>query len=112
MADAANALSKYSACVKRLKDHQEDNSGVFKDHERLMLAVVDAENDLRDAVAELGAGVSNSEHRVVVTPQTQNYADIDVIDSLVSNGSISKELRDTIVKTVQRPPRITISEVK
>lgn len=106
---AANALDKYSSAVKELKAHISENKPVFDAHEKLTFRVIDAENELRDAVAEAGAGVSNDSHSVIIEPQTQVIADIEVIDKLIQAGKILVS-RDEIVKTNQRPPRITISE--
>ena len=106
------ALDKYTKAVRQVKDHQESNSAVFAEHKNLMMTLIDAENELRDAVAEAGAGVSDAFTKVVITPQTQIWADIEAIDKLIAQGKIPSALRDQIVKTQQRPPRITISEVK
>lgn len=109
MADSNFQLTKYTSAHKQMMDHQKNNSSVFDEHKRLMMLVIDAENELRDAVAENKANVSNNDFKVTVTPQTQTFADIDVIDRLIANGQISASLRESIVKTVPRPERITIS---
>jgi hypothetical protein len=110
--DPQNSLSKYSKAVQAVKDHQEKNREVFDAHKNLLMQVIDAEGELRDAVAENGASISDESTKVTVTPQTQTWADIPTIDALITQGKISATLRTEIVKTQQRPPRITISEVK
>lgn len=109
---ASSDLDKYSAAVAALKEHQAENKPIFDAHQKLVFNVIDAENSLRDSVAELGAGLSNGDHQVNFIPQTQTWGDIETIDQLIAEGKIPKELRDQIVKTQPRPPRITISEQK
>ena len=110
--NAATSLEKYSRAVQAMKDHQEANIAVFDKHKSLMMQVIDADNELRDAVAESGAGISDNLTKVTITPQTQTWADIETIDRLIAQGKIASALRAEIVKTQQRPPRITISEQK
>ena len=110
--DSATSLEKYSKAVQAVKNHQEANSSVFTQHKGLMLQLIDAENELRDAVAESGAGISDNYTIVTIKPQTQTWSDIEAIDALIAQGKIPSELRSQIVKTQQRPPRISISEQK
>lgn len=109
MSDSNFSLTKYTSAHKQMMEHQRNNASVFDEHKRLMLLVIDAENELRDAVDENKANVSNNDFRVTITPQTQTFADIEVIDRLIANGQISASLRESIVKTVQRPDRISIT---
>lgn len=108
----ATALDKYTSAMNQLNDHTEKNQTVFNEHKNIMLRVIDAENELRDAVAESNAGISNGAFRVTVTPQTQTWADIEAIDRLIAAGSIPASLREAIVKTTQRPARISIQPQK
>lgn len=108
---AEQSLEKYGNAVRAMKDHQEDNKAVFEAHKKLMFNVIDAENEVRDAAAEAGVGVENGAYRVVVTPQTQTFADIEELDRAILEGKATQELRNRIVKTNTRPPRITISEI-
>ncbi len=111
MSNLPNALERYSAAVGQLKAHAEFNKPVFDTHQQLVYKVMDAENDLRDAVAEAKTGISNGIHVVNYTPQTQTYADIETLDKMIGQ-MLTKEARDQIVKTVERPARVTIGEVK
>ena len=125
----ASALDKYTALVEKRNKHIEDNKAVFDDHQKIVMDIIDAENQLRDDVAAefevltenaktdttvkpaVEAGVSNGEYNVLVTPQTQTWGDIEVLDALVASGEITKEIRDRVVKTQKRPPRITIQKI-
>lgn len=99
-------LQAYTNADQARKDHIAANAEVFKQHERLVMAVIDAENNLRDAVAESGQPIENGSYRVTVTPQTMRTYDEDKLRAaLSSNPAI---LADAI-KDVPRPPRITIS---
>lgn len=108
--DATQSIAKYSRAVQAMKAHQEENKPVFDRHKELMMQILDADNELRDAVAESGASISDDFTVVTVTPQTQTFADIVAIDKLIAEGKIPATLRAEIVKTAQRPPRITVGE--
>lgn len=110
MSNPAAALEKYSNVYAELKQHQKDNQSVFTAHQNIVLRLIDAENELRDAVAEAGAGISNADHVVTHTPQTQTWADIEVLDRMVADGKLNADLYKEIVKTQNRPPRITVGE--
>lgn len=102
------ALDKYAGLVAKRDQHIEDNKAVFDDHQKIVMDIIDAENDLRDAVAESKDGVKSAEFTVIYTPQTQTWADIEKLDKFVAEGKISKELRDQIVMTQERSPKISI----
>lgn len=112
MATPESALEKYTKADQARKAFIEENKAVFDTQSNLVMAIIDAENELRDAVAESGKGVFNGYYKVSCVPQTQTFADIEVIDQMIGSGIIKKELRDQIVKTNERPPRISISEVE
>ena len=103
-----SALAKYAKAVEKRDRHIEANKSVFKEHESIVYDVIDAENELRDAVAESGSGVSDIDYTVTLTPQTQTWADIETIDKYVANGEIAQKVRDEIVKTQKRPAKISI----
>lgn len=106
------SLEKYSNAVAALKDHQAANQKVFSAHEQLLGKLIDAENELRDAVAVAARGVENGQFSVSHIPQTQTWADIDELDQLIAQGKIPGDVRGQIVKTQQRPARITIHPQK
>jgi len=111
--DTTAALAKYTAAMAQLKSHIASNQGVFDTHQQIVFKVMDAENELRDAVAEAGVGVRNNDYKVTITPQTQTWADIEEIDRIFENtGKVDKSQRDQIVKTQPRPPRISITEIQ
>lgn len=103
-----NALEKFTSATNALKDYQDKHEEIFAEARRLGMLIIDAENELRDDVAEAKEGVSNGAFKVSYVPQTQTWADIDVIDEYVFIGTLKKEDRDRIVKTQDRPGRITI----
>lgn len=105
-----NSLEKYTKAIDALESHKESNKAVFEEHQKLVFEVIDAENVLRDDVAEANAGVENGSYKVIVTPQTQTYGDVEAIDKLVADRIISPELRNKIVVTTQRPAKITIQK--
>jgi uncharacterized protein YdcH (DUF465 family) len=102
-----NSLDKYTRAVEAIKDHQGANKAVFDEHQRLLYNLMDAENELRDAVAESGEGISNGSHKVTVVPQTQRIYSEDKLHQYLN----SEQFAD-VVNDVTRPPRITIGEVK
>ncbi len=105
------ALDKYTQAVGQMESHIELNKSVFDQHQQLVFRVMDAENELRDAVAIAGAGVSDGIHSVTITPQTQTYADIETLNA--SHGKLlTDELLKNIIKTQARPARISISKVR
>jgi hypothetical protein len=105
------ALQQYTTAVENLKAHQEGNEVVFKEHARLLGLVLDARNQVEDAVAESGVGLENGMHRVTVTPMTQTIVDPDDLKAHAGQ-TLTPELIDQLVKTQNRPPRITINEMR
>lgn len=105
--NSEQALLKYTNAVDAVKDHIEKNKSIFDAHERLVFQVIDAENELRDAVAASGQGVQNGSHKVTFEKQTQTIFDEDKMKCYLSAEEMQK------VTTVnERPPRITINEIK
>lgn len=102
------ALERYENAVEAQKSHIKANEAIFKTHEQLAYQIIDAENYLRDIIAEEKEGVIGSDFTVTYTPQTQTYADIEVIDSLIAGGIIPQAKRAEIVKTVERPAKVSI----
>ena|SRR5579863_2468889 len=109
---AETALEKYTKAVQNIKDHIEANSAVFTTHKALLMQQMDAENELRDIVAETMQSISNNEIAVKVVKQSQTFADIPTLDEWVKNGEITQAMRDKAVKTIDRPPHISIKELK
>ena len=97
--------------MEALKDHAESNKEIFDTHQKFILNVIDSENELRDYIAETKEGESNGTHQVTIIPQTQTWADIEEIDKLIAEGVISPSLRERIVKTQDRPARVSIREI-
>ena len=95
-----SALTKYGNAVAALEDHIEANKPLFDAHQKLAMAVIDAENELRDAVAEDGSGVSNAAYIVTIEPKSQTIYD---------EAKIRAACPDAI-STQTRPPRITIGK--
>lgn len=100
MANKESALTKYGNAVGALEAHIEANKPTFEAHQALAMKVIDAENELRDAVAEDGSGVSNMAFTVTVEPKTQTIYDEEKIKATCPEA----------ITTQQRPPRITISK--
>ena len=98
----ASALDRYTAAVEARDQHIRDNQSIFSVHEQIVNRIIDAENELRDGVAEEGAGISNGEFRVTVTPQSQEVCDLEALKANWPQAAAAT------VKTFQRPPRITI----
>lgn len=107
-----NALERYTVAKEKVEAHIEDNKAVFDTHQKLVMSLIDAENELRDTVSESREGVSNGKYTVSYLPQTQTWADIETIDQMIATGLIKKELREKIVMTQERPARISIKENK
>lgn len=103
-----SALERFTAAQNKRKKLIAENKAIFDEYERIGGEIIDADNALRDSVAESKEGCQNDEWVVSFTPQTQTYADIEKIDQLIAGGVIPASKRDEIVKTVDRPARITI----
>lgn len=107
-----NALGKYASAMRARADLIEANKAVFADYERIGMTIIDAESELRDAVAEDKDGIVGDGYQVVYSPQSQTYADIEKIDEMIENGvKLTPGLRAEIVKTVDRPAKITIRKI-
>lgn len=104
------AIQKYADAVEAIKEHKEANATVFDAHQKLLFTLMDAENALRDAVAESGTGVENGKFKVTVTPQTQEVFDEE---KTLQALRVTKEgaIAAGVIMVNQRPPRITISEL-
>jgi len=109
---ALKALERYANAVQAIKDHIEDNPGVFKTHDSLVGVQIDADNNLRDIVSELGEGVTDGQYNVIVRNVNYETVDIGELDKLVDSGVLSKEVRNRLVKMTNRPAQITISQVR
>jgi len=104
---ATAALDSYTKACEDRDRHIADNTAVFKAHEMIVNRIIDAENNLRDIVAEENAPVSNGEFRVTITPQTQTVFDEAKI---LGDLHLTREqaLSQRIITDNPRPPRITI----
>ena len=111
MSNVTTLLDKYSAAVKNLKDYQELNKDIFAEQQKLVFAMIDAENEVKDEVALTKEVAKNKTHEIKRTPQSQTFADIEVIDYLIEVGVIPVTRRAEIVKTVERPDYVGIREL-
>ena len=112
MESANKALEKYTKVQQERKELIAAHKEVFDKFEAIGLRIIDADNELRDAISEYGAGVENDQWVVTIMPQTQTFADIEVIDEMIANGvQLTPARRSEIVKTVERPLRISIKPV-
>ena len=98
---------KYTNAIDAQKDHMSNNPEVFKENNRLVMAIIDAENELRDAVAESGTGVSNGSFNVTITPVAQRIYNEDKLHEFLSPTQFAQ-----VVNDVTRPARITIGALK
>jgi hypothetical protein len=105
-------LEKFTKAKEALEAHIEANKALFDDHQKLVFAVIDAENELRDYAAEKNEGETNGKYTVVVTPQTQTWGDVEVLKEMLASGKIGQDFYDKVVKTEKRPARISIKENK
>ena len=105
-------LEKYEDAVQAIKDHIAQNKSVFDSHEKLVMAQIQAESDLRDAVQEAETGVSDGMYNVTFEKQTQTFGDVEAIEKLIAGGAIHKTLKGSIIKTVSRPPKILIKPLR
>lgn len=105
-----SSLTKYTTAVEAVKQHETSNERIFAEHKKLVMAVIDAENNLRDEAAQADLeGVTQAKvlandgsFRVIITPQTMKVYDEDKI--------LAAGLKDAISEQ-KRPPRITISGI-
>ena len=68
-------LSAYIGAYNALQNHKEKNSGVFKEHEQILMHFIDAENELRDHVALTKQGETEAGFTVSVEEYTQEVFD-------------------------------------
>lgn len=106
------ALNKFGIARIAVEEHINQNKPVFDAHERLVSAVIDAENALADEVEAAKVSANNGMFAVTYSPQTMTFADIEVIDKLIAEGKLDKNLRAEIVKTVDRPAKIKTTDVR
>jgi len=107
MTTIENALAKYTQVMDKRKDYIEQHKAIFDGFEKIGMEIIDADNDLRDAVAETGTGINNGSFNVVVTPQTQRVYNEEKMKQYMN----SQQFAD-VVSDVKRPPRITVSPVR
>lgn len=109
MSNITNSLDKYTRAVDAVRAHEESNRAIFDAHKKLVMTVIDAENELRDDAAGMIDGLTkNVPHvvaedglfRVIITPQTLTVYDEEKIRAAGAGSAITEQ---------QRPPRITIS---
>jgi hypothetical protein len=105
------ALQNYTRAMGAVESNIEANKPVFDRQKNLTMAVIDAENALRDAVAEDGSGCSNGLYSVTVTPITQTVYDEAKI---LTRIGITREqaVTEGLISDNKRPPRITIGKEK
>lgn len=109
MSRLTEALERYTNAENNRKAHITQNKAIFNAHEQLAFACIDAHNELEDAVVEANAGVSNADYEVRIFPQTQTLVDPD--DLRANQGkTLTPELIASLVKTIQRPPRVSIKQ--
>lgn len=113
MASKEIHLERYTKAFEALHEDIAENQNVFKPHERLVGMLIDAENDLRDAVVEQGITepFSDGSFNVSVTPQTQTtYNEEGILAKL----GMTKEaaIAAGLITVTERPPRISISKIR
>lgn len=120
MTNIETKLDRFIAAREAVLESVEKNKAVFDAHQALVMRLMDAENDLRDEAA-LAEGLKKGEptvlasqggYSVTATPVEQTWADIDELDRAIAEGQATNELRARIVKTQQRPTRVSISSPK
>lgn len=107
-----DALNEYTAAMKDLNKHLEQNKSVFDTHQNFVFRVMDAENALRDSVSMSKRDISNREFEVKYRPQTMIYGDVDVLNDMIAKGEIPAHRKAEVIKTVDRPAKIIISAIK
>lgn len=107
MATKESALQRYTDAQDKLEQHIKDNQKVFDDHQKIVLELMDRDNELRDAVAEDGKGITNGLWNVTVTPQTQRVYNEDKMKQYMSGTQFAD-----VVSDVTRPARITIGKAR
>lgn len=102
-----SALQKYANAIEERNEHLEQNKSVFEAHQRIIGKIIDAENELMDAVAESGSGIENGLYKVTITPQTQKVYDDEALSKLLQPEEV-----DQVVKEVTRSPKISITALR
>lgn len=103
------AVVKFASAKAAVAEHIEANKPVFNAHQNLVMNLIDAENELRDAVAESDTGISEGTVTVTREPQTQVVLDEEKI---LATLGITREqaVERGLIQINQRPPRITIHD--
>lgn len=105
------ALNKHTSAMNAMDDMREQNRTIFSQYERLANIAIGTRARLEDEAVAANSGIQNGQYEVKLIPQPQTFADIEVIDQLIAAGEIKAELRDKIVKTVERPPYVSIKKM-
>lgn len=104
-----NKLDSYTNAVDAIKSNEEANKVIFDQHKKLVMNLIDVENDLRDEAALSAEGLpkgkpnivaENGDFRVIVTLESQKIFDEEKIKAAGLESAIKEQVR---------PPRITIS---
>lgn len=112
MSELTQTFQNFIAAKKAMDDFQLSHKDIFAQHRALGMNILDTQMKLEDAVVLADKGISNADIEVKLIPQTQTFADITVIDDMIKAGKIAPGLRDEIVKTIARPPHISIKPVQ
>jgi hypothetical protein len=110
-----NALEKYTNAVDARNEHMEANKPVFDSHQKLVFAVIDAENELRDEVAGMqglptdknSLVAKNASYEIYFAPQTQRVYDDELLSKLLSPEELTK-----VIKEIPRPTKTIIKAME
>ena len=105
-----NQLEKYTKAKEAVEAHIEDNKEIFDAHQKLVFALMDAENELRDQVAIDKKNINNGEYRVVVTPKSQTVYDEEKLLKAI-RMTREEAIKDGIIADYERPVQITIGKM-
>lgn len=104
-------LENYIAAYNALQNHKEANEQVFKEHEQILMRLIDAENELRDYVAITKQPETSAGFTVTVENQKQEVFDEE---ATLRALKMTKEqaIEAKILQVNERPPRIRINQPK
>jgi len=103
MATKEEALEKYSRKAQEVESYVKNHQDVFGPHQKLLYDLMDAENELKDAVAEEKATVSNTQFECLYNKNIQRIYNENKMHELLTPTQFA-----SVVDDVERSPRIVI----
>lgn len=108
-----SALDRYANANRAVQKHIEEHPEIFKAHEALVGAQIDARSALEDAAVATanpdGVTVTdNGEYKVTVTPRKNITVNPDDLRS-IKGRIVTDDILAVLIKTQERPPTVNVT---